>query len=827
MIRKLVTNIVITATVLASLGAFFLVQGPVSGSGPEVTFLPIADTYVYSAHPQNNYGSSTAIRTDASPIMSSYLRFDVQSLTAPIAKATLRIYAKSSQRLGFEVHAVSNNTWDENSITYENAPTPDPAIVGSSGRISVGSWTSVDISSLVTDQGTYSIALTTQDSTQLKMVSREGGANAPQLIIELAIPSSTPTPVVTPPTTPTPTPVPTATPTPTPTPVPAVTVTPTPSPTSDGGQPSFPIRAAFYYPWFPQAWSQSGVSPFTHYQPSLGYYSSSDLATTQAQIAAMQYGNIQVGIASWWGQGTTTDKNIPVDLAAASGTGFKWSIYYEPEGQGNPTVDQLRSDLTYIRDNYAVSPNYLRVDGKFVVFVYNANDTNCSVADRWQQANTVNAYIVLKVFSGYRACTSQPDSWHQYGPSSAEDQQMGYSFAISPGFWHTLESQPRLTRDLNRWTQNVKDMVASGSPWQLVTTFNEWGEGTSVESATEWASSSGYGAFLDVLHNDGLPGNAGSPTPTPAPVPTATPSPTPVPTATPTPTPVPTATPTPTPTPVPTGSGVPSFDHVYVIVMENKEYNSIVGSSNAPFINQLIQQYGLATNYTGVAHPSEPNYVAMWAGSTYGITNDGVYNLTGPTVADQLEAAGKSWMVYSQNYPVSSNGSPSCYTGTSASGGPDGSPGSYQRKHNPAISFTSVSGDLQRCADHLTNFSHFNPAAANFNLVVPNQCNDMHDCSVSTGDSWLQSWLPSHILNTSTWSQTNSAVIITWDEGTSGSGGGGHVPTIIISKHTPAGYTSGTFANHYTLLSTIQEAFGVGCLQNSCNYGDLSQFFGG
>ncbi len=544
------THVVITATVLASLGAFLLIRGPVSSAGPQTTFSPVADAFVYSVHPDRNYGSSTAIRTDGSPIMSSYLRFDVQSLSAPIAKATLRIYAESPQQLGYEVHSVSDNTWGEMSITYDTAPTPDPTIIGSSGRIFGGTWTSVDVSSLVTDQGTYSIALTTQDSRQLKLTSRDAGTNAPQLVLELADSSSTPTTSATS--------VSTEAPTSTPTPTPVPTVTPTPKPVS----------------------------------------------------------------------------------------------------------------------------------------------------------------------------------------------------------------------------------TATPTP-------------SSVPTATS----------------------------TPTPVPTATSTPTPVPTATPTPTPVPTATPS--PTPVPTGSGVPSFDHVYVIVMENKEYNSIVGSSNAPFINQLIQQYGLATNYTGVAHPSEPNYVAMWAGSTYGITNDGVYNLTGPTVADQLEAAGKSWMVYSQNYPVSSNGSPSCYTGTSASGGPDGSPGSYQRKHNPAISFTSVSGDLQRCADHLTNFSHFNPAAANFNLVVPNQCNDMHDCSVSTGDSWLQSWLPSHILNTSTWSQTNSAVIITWDEGTSGSGGGGHVPTIIISKHTPAGYTSGTFANHYTLLSTIQEAFGVGCLQNSCNYGDLSQFFGG
>jgi len=182
-------------------------------------------------------------------------------------------------------------------------------------------------------------------------------------------------------------------------------------------------------------------------------------------------------------------------------------------------------------------------------------------------------------------------------------------------------------------------------------------------------------------------------------------------------------------------------------------------------------------------------------------------------------------MVYAENYPVSTNG-PGCYTATSASDGPDGS-GNYARRHNPAMIFISVNENTARCAQHVTDFSHFDPAAANFNLIVPNLCHDMHDCPVSSGDSWLQSWLATNILNTPTWNQTDSAVIITWDEGTSGTGGGGNVPTIIISKHTPQGYVSATPANHYTLLRTIEDAFGLGCLQESCNNGNLQQFFSG
>lgn len=270
-------------------------------------------------------------------------------------------------------------------------------------------------------------------------------------------------------------------------------------------QPGFPIRAAFYYPWFPEAWNQQGLDPFTHYNPSLGFYDSSATDVIEQHIQALEYGNVQAGIASWWGQGSKTDLRFPELLATtdAMGSSLRWAIYYEPEGTGDPTVEQITADLSYIRDRYADDPAYLRIDGRFVVFVYATGLDDCSMADRWKAANTVGAYVVLKVFSGYRTCTSQPDGWHQYGPASAEDSQAGYSFTISPGFYKANEATPRLARDPTRWNQNIQDMIASGAPFQLVTTFNEWGEGTAVESAQEWATPSGYGAYLDALHNNG------------------------------------------------------------------------------------------------------------------------------------------------------------------------------------------------------------------------------------------------------------------------------------------------------------------------------------
>lgn len=269
-------------------------------------------------------------------------------------------------------------------------------------------------------------------------------------------------------------------------------------------QPQLPLRAAFYYAWFPNAWTQQNIYPYTNYTPSLGFYDSGEETIIHNHIEAMQYGKIDAGIISWWGQGHHTDDRIAPILAASSDSGFWWSIYHEGESLGDPTVDEITSDLIYLRDQYSADPSYLKLNGRFVVFVYADANDGCDMVARWTQANTndINAYLVLKVFSGYQTCSNQPQNWHQYGPDNDADQQKGYSYTISPGFWKKGNTL-RLERDLNRWQKNIRDMVSSGTPFQLITTFNEWGEGTSVEAAAEWQSDSGYGLFLDALHNDG------------------------------------------------------------------------------------------------------------------------------------------------------------------------------------------------------------------------------------------------------------------------------------------------------------------------------------
>jgi hypothetical protein len=262
-----------------------------------------------------------------------------------------------------------------------------------------------------------------------------------------------------------------------------------------------PIRATFYYPWYPETWSTSGHHVFYH--PTLGYYSSDERAVVDAHIKALDYGRFDLSIASWWGQGHQSEQTrIPLllDRTKALGSDLKWTLYYEKEGQGSPSVAELQGDLAYINQRYAEHPGFAWMNNKPVIFVYGQGES-CETVSRWKQAARSNWYVVLKVFHGHLSCPSQPDAWHQYGPTSAAQVHRD-SYVISPGFWHAGEPQPRLARDPARWGQNIRDMIASGKPLQIVTTFNEWGEGTAIEEATEWQR--GFeGAYLDALHRNG------------------------------------------------------------------------------------------------------------------------------------------------------------------------------------------------------------------------------------------------------------------------------------------------------------------------------------
>jgi hypothetical protein len=267
-----------------------------------------------------------------------------------------------------------------------------------------------------------------------------------------------------------------------------------------------------------------------------------------------------------------------------------------------------------------------------------------------------------------------------------------------------------------------------------------------------------------------------------------------------------TASPTPTaslaltasPTP---GSGLPVFNHIYVIIMENKEYGSIVGSSAAPYINSLIARYGQVTNLYAETHPSEPNYIALTSGGLQGTSTDGSYDLTVPNLFDQIEASGRSWHVYAQGYPGN------CYRPYIAAVVSDGTgaAGDYVRKHNPAISYTSISGSPTRCAN-ITKLAGFDPAASDFEMIIPNEINDMHSSSTGAGDAFLKVFVP-EIIDSPAFAR--SVLFITWDEGSSNEQGGGHIATVVVSPGMkPASRFEGA-ATHYSMLRTIELAWGL------------------
>ena len=264
-----------------------------------------------------------------------------------------------------------------------------------------------------------------------------------------------------------------------------------------------------------------------------------------------------------------------------------------------------------------------------------------------------------------------------------------------------------------------------------------------------------------------------------------------------------TYTPT-TPPNGPCGTAAPpsaGYHHVVWIWMENKPYSSIIGSSAAPYENQLANACGLATNYHAVTHPSLPNYIAATSGNTQGITDDAApasHPLGVASIYSQVKAAGKTWRDYEESAPGN------C---------PLTSSGQYAVKHDPAPYYTGIRSD---CAvwdvpmgttsggNFLTDLA--NGALPAFSFVTPNLCNDTHDCSVATGDAWLQSWF-AKILSSPNYLAGDTVVFLTWDEDDGSASN--RIPTIVVSPSTPAGTVSAASFDHYSLLKTAEQLLGI------------------
>lgn len=228
--------------------------------------------------------------------------------------------------------------------------------------------------------------------------------------------------------------------------------------------------------------------------------------------------------------------------------------------------------------------------------------------------------------------------------------------------------------------------------------------------------------------------------------------------------------------------------------MENRDYESVVGNASAPYLNKtLIPQGVLLRNSHAVSHPSEPNYLALFSGSTHGVQDDGCpLTFSSANLGSELLARGRTFAGYSESMPK--NG----YTGC----GEDG----YARKHNPWVDFTNVPKALNRV------YRKMPLPMPDVAFVVPNLCDDMHDCGTDVGDKWLSKNLPPLVA----WNAKNDGLlIVTWDEA-SPDDGTNHIATILAGPMVVPGARSRQNVDHYGVLHTIEQIFGLPCIANDC-----------
>src|SRR5213083_1115337 len=248
----------------------------------------------------------------------------------------------------------------------------------------------------------------------------------------------------------------------------------------------------------------------------------------------------------------------------------------------------------------------------------------------------------------------------------------------------------------------------------------------------------------------------------------------------------------------PTGVGGRSFNHIVMVVEENTDYTSVIGSSSMPYLNGLAQQYGLATQYYANTHPSIGNYFELSTGQII-TNNDGFSTVQNvPNVVRSLLAAGKTWKSYAESIPNA------CYLG--------GDTGNYARKHNIFPLLSDVANDPVQACNNVP-FSQFATDLANgtlphFSNIVPNLCNDAHDCSLSTADTWLKNNIDPLIK--SAMFQRDGLLIIVFDEsGGDNTNGGGRVVWVAVSPKAKRGYQSTTLYQHQSTLRLNLKGLGV------------------
>jgi acid phosphatase len=258
-------------------------------------------------------------------------------------------------------------------------------------------------------------------------------------------------------------------------------------------------------------------------------------------------------------------------------------------------------------------------------------------------------------------------------------------------------------------------------------------------------------------------------------------------------------------------------DHVVIVMEENHAYSQIIGSGSAPYINGLLSQGASLTNSFAVTHPSQPNYLALFSGSTQGVIDDTTPSTLPFSTANlgaQLIAAGKTFTGYSEALPSVG------FTGDNA-GGSSG----YYRKHNPWVNWQQTSSGQPNTMpttvnQPFTSFPSDYSTLPTVSFVVPTQLNDMHDGTIAQGDTWLSNNLNGYVQ----WAKThNSLFVMVFDEDDDTHGN--QIPEILVGQRIIAGATSAQLVNHYNMLATIQDMYGLSRTGSSVGVSGLTGIF--
>jgi hypothetical protein len=247
-------------------------------------------------------------------------------------------------------------------------------------------------------------------------------------------------------------------------------------------------------------------------------------------------------------------------------------------------------------------------------------------------------------------------------------------------------------------------------------------------------------------------------------------------------------------------AAAPPPDHIVVVIFENKHRTSVMGTGQAPYLDKLATKGASMTHSYGVTHPSQPNYLALFSGSTQGVTGNGcpLHFRKANNLGHQLRKSGRSFIGYAESLPKTG------FRGCSS--------GRYERKHNPWVNFGTLPASTNR---PFSDFPHDYRKLPTVSFVSPNMCNDMHDCSIRTGDRWMKKhfdryarWAPRH----------NSLLIVTFDENAGGTVKS--IPTIIVGANVRPG-VYGERLNHYDMLRTIEDMYGLPALGRAASASPL------